>query len=167
MSLENLTDDQRNSLALKRLFGHPEFGREAKKLWKKIEPNAKFPELDLEDQARAMNEATQKELQALQEKVQLQEIQGRRAEQHAKIRQAGLEPDEVEKVMTEEKIASYDTAIKYVTAQRKLAPPTPANITPIMLPDDLKEIQKNPNAYARKAAFEAVNEIIANRAIAR
>jgi hypothetical protein len=162
-SLEDMSEDERNSAVLKRLMGHPEFGKEAKRLWKKIEPSASFPDVEMDDKLSAERESTNKEIATLREKLQMQEIEKRRDSEHAKVRDAGLDPVAVEKVMTEEKISSYDTAIKYVKAQQQLAPSTPSSVTPIRMPEDLKDIQKNPAGWAREKAFEAINELKAKR----
>lgn len=77
-----------------------------------------------------------------------------------------MNPEEVEKVMVDEAIGSYDTAVKYVRAQKQLAPATPESVTPITMPDG-KELWKDKNAFARKSAFEAINELKANRSLAR
>jgi hypothetical protein len=163
MSLEELTDDQRNSIALKKLFNHPELGMEAKRLYKKVVPDARFPDLEIADRLAADKQSTDKEVNDLREKVQLMEIQARRTGEHAKIREAGLDPNVVEKVMTDEKISSYDTAIKYLQAQQRGAPSTPASITPIRMPDNLSEIQKDPRKWAQKTAHDAINELISQR----
>jgi hypothetical protein len=164
MSLEDMTADERNSKILQRLMNHPEVGREAKRLWKKVEPAANFPDLDLEDQ---VTKATQ-ELNDKVAKLEQEQLEGRvlanRAANHKLVRDAGFDVEQVEKVMTDEKIANYETAIKYLRGQSALAPPTPEAVTPIRMPDNLKDIQKNPTQWARGEAFKAINELKAQRA---
>jgi hypothetical protein len=164
MSLEQMTDDERNSAILKRLLNHPEVGRDAKRLWKKIEPKANFPDLDLEDQVAAQTKTLNEKI----EKLEQEQLEGRvianREANHKRIKDAGFDVAQVEKVMTDEKIANYDTAIKYLRGQSALAPPTPEAVTPIRMPDNLKDIQKNPIAWARGEAFKAINELKAQRA---
>ena len=164
-SLENLTEDQRNSLALKRMMNHPELGREAKRLWKKIEPTANFPDLDTEDRIAAATAAQQEKIEKLEEQMRERDVMARREANHRMIREAGLDVEAVEKVMTEEKILKYETAINYLRGQSALQPPTPAAVTPIRMPDNLKDIQKNPTQWARTEAHKALNEIIAKRAL--
>jgi hypothetical protein len=163
MSLENMSEDERNSQALKLLFNHPEVGKEAKRLYKKVVPAARFDDVELDDRISAEREETNKEIEVLREKIQMQEIQSRRDAQHKMVRDAGLDPNEVEKVMTDEKISSYETAVKYLKAQRVAAPSTPASMTPIRMPDNMKDIQKDPRAWAQTAAYEAINELKAGR----
>lgn len=161
--LENMTDAERNSAILQRLMNHPDVGREAKRLWKKIEPAARFPDLELEDQ---VSKATL-ELQTKVDKMEQDQLEGRvranRESNHKLVRDAGFEVEQVEKVMTDEKIASYATAIKYLQGQNALAPPTPQAVTPIRMPDNLKDIQKNPTQWARNEGYKAINELIAAR----
>jgi hypothetical protein len=163
MSLEELTEDQRNSLALKKLFNHPELGIEAKRLYKKVVPDARFQDVEVADRIEAERAATQKEINDLRDQVRMQDVMRRRDEEHAKARAAGFDPVEVEKVITEEKIGSFDAAIKYLGAMRQTARPTPANITPITMPDDVANIQKDPRGWSAKTAHEAINELISQR----
>ena len=162
--LENLTEDQRNSLALKRLFSHPEVGAKAKRLYKEITPDARFQDLEIEDRMEAQRREHEKEIQALRDEAQMREITERREANHKMIRESGLNPVDVEKVMTDEKIADYGTAVKYIRAQNAMKQPTPASVTPIQMPEGFKDIQKNPNKWAREAAHEALNEVISKRA---
>jgi len=164
MSLENMSEDERNSLALKKLFAHPEVGPQAKRLYKKVVPDAKFADIELEDKMSEQTTALQAQITKLHEEAQTRDINSRRAENHQKIRAAGFEPDAVEKVMTEEKIASYDTALKYMAAQNRNSRPSPGNgSSPQEMPADWKEIQKNPKQWATREAYKAVDELMAKR----
>jgi hypothetical protein len=163
MSLEEMTQDQRNSIALQKLFNNPEVGLEAKRLYKKVVPEAKFPDLDTQDKIDASTAAMQAKIDKLQEEAQLGEITRRRDRYHQEIREAGFDPVAVEKVMTEEKIGSYDTALKYIKAQNANSVPSPSNVTPIKMPDNAKEISKNPSAWARNEAMNAINELKSKR----
>jgi hypothetical protein len=162
-SLENMSEAERNSAALKRMMNHPELGLEAKRLWKKIEPTANFPDLDMRDQLDAVNKTNADKIEALENQMRERDVLARREANHALIRDAGLDVEQVEKVMTDEKILNYGTAIKYLKGQSALAPPTPQAITPIRMPDNMKEIQKNPVGWARTEAHNALNELIAKR----
>ncbi len=162
-SLEEMTEAERNSEVLKRMMNHPELGSEAKRLWKKIEPKARFPELEIEDKVSAATKELQEKINALEQKGIEDRVRANREANHKKITDAGFDVAQVEKVMTDEHIADYDTAVKYLRGQNALAPPTPQAITPIRMPDDLKDIQKNPAAWARGKAFEAINELKAKR----
>jgi len=163
MSLEDMTEAERNSEVLKRMMNHPELGLEAKRLWKKIEPKARFPDLELSDQVSAATKELEAKLEKLENERLEERVRANRDANHKMIREAGLDVEQVEKVMTDEKIANYGTAIKYLQGQHALAPPTPDSVTPIRMPDELKDIQKNPAAWARAKAHEAINELKAKR----
>ncbi len=165
MSLENLTEEERNSAILKRMMNHPEFGDEAKRIWKKIEPAARFPDIEMKDQVATATKALQDKIDALENKQLEERVLANRKENHKKVTDAGFSVEQVEKVMTDEKIANYDTAIKYLQGQNAMAPPTPQSVTPIRMPDDLKDIQKNPTMWARAKAHEAISELKARRQI--
>ena len=162
-SLEDMTPDQRDAHALRRMLNHPELGLEAKRLWKKIEPTAKFPDLEMDDRVKAATQTQTEKIEALEQQMRESEVRARREANHKMIRDAGLEVEQVEKVMTDEKILKYETAINYVRGQTALAPPTPQSVTPIRMPDNMKDIQKNQVAWAREVAFKAVNELKARR----
>jgi hypothetical protein len=164
-SLEDLTEDQRNSIALKRMMNHPELGREAKRLWKKIEPTARFPELETEELINANSKANNERIESLETQLRESEVLRRREGNRKLVAEAGLDFDAVEKVMTDEKILKYETAIKFMQGQNALAPPTPQSVTPIRMPDEMKDIAKNPTAWARAKAYEAINELKAKRGV--
>ncbi len=162
-SLENMTEEQRQALAFRKLMNHPDVGLDAKRLYKKAVPDARFPELEMDERVTAATKPLTEKIAAL-EQAQLEErVRQNREVNHRKVTEAGFSVEQVEKTMTDEKIVSYDTAIKYLQGQSALAPPTPQNLTPIRMPDNLKDIQKNPNAWARNEAYQAINEIKAGR----
>jgi hypothetical protein len=158
-----MTEDQRNSAALKRMMNHPELGLEAKRLWKKIEPTARFADLELTEAIEKTNQTNSEKIEALEQQIRERDVMARREANHAMIRDAGLDVETVEKVMTDEKILKYETAINYIKGQSALAPSTPQSVTPIRMPDNMKDIQKNPNMWARNEAFNAINELRAKR----
>jgi hypothetical protein len=166
-SLEDMTEDQRNSAALKRMMNHPELGLEAKRLWKKIEPTARFPELEVDDKVTSATKAMSDKVEALETQMREGEVLRRREANKKLCEDAGFTFEAVEKVMTDEKILKYDTAINYLRGQSALAPPTPQSVTPIRMPDNLKDIQKNPTVWARNEASAAMNELLAKRAVTR
>ena len=126
-------------------------------------PNMPIPDSDvLEEKVQSEIDTLREELKKRDEQ-QLQTLQEqRRAEMHNRIKDAGLEPEEVEKIMIDEKIGNYDTAIKYVKQMRELAPVTPEAITPMSLPTG-KDLWTDKNRWAKTQAFEAMNELKAKR----
>jgi hypothetical protein len=167
-SLEDLTQEQQEQAL--RLFSfvkqNPEIEKSIRREAKKKFPNMAAPDLDLEEALAKQREEFETKFREQEEKATAQMLQQRRADAHSKIREAGLEPDEVEKLMETEAIGSYDTAIKYARAQKSLAPPTPEAVTPMSLPSG-KELWADKNKFARSAAFEAINELKASRGFGR
>jgi len=163
-SLEDLSPEQQDQ-ALK-LFAfvkqNPEVEKQIRREAKKKNPNMSAPDIDLEDALAKQREEFQDKFDS-ERKERLDMLQTeRRKEAHAKIRSAGLDPDEVEKAMIDESIGNYDTAIRYVSAQKRLAPATPESISPMTMPDN-KDLWSNKEMFARKTAFDAINELKAKR----
>ena len=164
-SLEELPEsEQAKAMALYQFVqGNPDVAKEMRKLARQKNPNMPVPDSDV------LEEKLQSELTAMREELKKRDEQSlqtmqeqRRAEQHNRIRDAGLDPEEVEKIMIDEKIGNYDTAIKYVKQMRELAPVTPEQITPMSLPSG-KDLWGDKNRWAKSQAFEAINELKAKR----
>ena len=163
-SLEELSPEQQDQ-ALK-LFAfvkqNPEIEKQIRREAKRKNPTMSAPDIDLEDALAKQKEEFEEKLKAeRQERLDFLQSE-RRKEAHAKVRAAGLDPDEVEKAMVDESIGNYDTAIRYVSAQKKLAPATPESISPMTMPDN-KDLWANKELFARRNAFEAINELKAKR----
>jgi hypothetical protein len=163
-SLEDLTSEQQAQAI--RLFefvqGNPDVAKDIRRAAKAKNPSMNAPDLDLEDRLEAQRKEFDEKL-AADRKERLDALQAqRRTEAHQRIKDCGLSPDEVEKVMVDENIGNYDTAIKYVRAQKALAPATPESITPMTMPDT-KELWADKIKFARSEAFAAVNELKAQR----
>jgi hypothetical protein len=163
-SLEDLTPEQQEQAM--RLFSfvkaNPDIEKSIRREAKRKNPNMSAPDIELEEALAKQREEFQKKLDdERSERLSLLQ-QERRNEAHARIRAAGLNPEEVEKAMVDESIGNYDTAIKYVHAQKQLAPSTPESITPHSLPND-KALWADKNKFARHAAFDAINELKARR----
>ena len=167
-SLEDLSPEQQEQAL--RLFSfvkqNPEIEKSIRREAKKKFPNMAAPDLELEEALAKQKEEFEAKLRERDEQATARMLQQRRAEAHEKIRSAGLEPDEVEKLMESESIGNYDTAIKYAKAQKSLAPPTPEAVTPMSLPSG-KDLWADKNKFARSAAFEAINELKASRGFGR
>lgn len=163
-SLEDMTQAERESIAFRKLMNDPEVGIQAKRLYKKVVPDAKFADLDIEDKFTERESKLQKRMDEMEEKDMERRVKEQRELNHKMLRDRGLDPTVVEKVMTDEKIMNYDTAAKYIESQNRNSAPSPGNVTPISMPDNAKEIAKNPAAWARTEAFKALNELKAKRA---
>lgn len=164
-SLEDLTPEQQEQAL--RLFTfvkqNPDLEKNIRREAKKKNPNFSAPDIELEDKLSEQREEFNKKLEE-ERNERLAEIQKqRRAEAHAKVRAAGLDPEIVEKAMVDESIGSYDTAIKYVQAQKSLAPPTHDSVTPMTMPDT-KGLWENRNKWSKSEAFDAINDLKSRRA---
>lgn len=163
-TLEDMTPEQRAAAAQLFTFvkANPDIERTIRREAKKKNPAMVAPDLEIEDRLAAQ-EAKFNETLAADRKERLDALQAeRRREAHDKIKAAGLEPDAVEKVMVDENIGNYDTAIKYVAAQKRLAPSTPPSLTPHTLPDN-KDLWADRNQWGKTQAFAAINELVAQR----
>ena len=166
ISLENMTDEQREQAV--RLFSfvkqNPDIEKQIRREAKKKHPNMQAPDIDLEDALQAQREEFREELQK-RDRATLDALQSqRRAEYHSKIKSNGLDPKEIEQVMVDENIANYDTAIKYVRAQKQLAPATAESVSPMTLPDT-KDLWSDKNGFAKRTAFDAINELKSRRVL--
>jgi hypothetical protein len=167
-SLEDMTPAEREgalreSEALRKLMNHPEVGLEAKRLYKKITPDANFPELKQQEMLEAATKPLQDKLEKMEREDLERRVAANRERNHKLCSDAGFKPDDVEKVMADEHIADYGTAVRYLKGQNALAPATPASITPMRMPDNMGDIRKNPTAWARDQAHKAMDEIRAGR----
>ena len=163
-SLEDLSPEQQQQAL--RLFSfvkqNPEIEKIVRREAKKKNPSMSAPDIELEDALEKQAADFRAELAKRDEQSLAQLQTQRREEAHSRIKAAGLDPDEVEKAMVDESIGNYDTAIKYVRAQKSLAQPTHESATPMTLPDS-KELWSDKNKFARSAAFDAINELKAGR----
>ena len=122
------------------------------------------PDIELEEALQKQREEFKSEIEAERnERLTLLQAE-RRREAHAKIKSAGLDPDEVEKAMVDESIGNYDTAIRYVSQSKKLAPATSESLTPMAMPDT-QDLWSNKNKWGRDQAFSAINELKSNRGL--
>jgi tetratricopeptide (TPR) repeat protein len=164
-SLEDLPEtEQIKALALYQFVqGNPDVAKKMRQIAREKNPNMPVPDTDvLEDKMQNELKALREELKKRDEQSVQQLQEQRRAEMHNRIKENGLDPEEVEKIMIDEKIGNYDTAIKYVKQMRELAPSTPEQITPMSLPSG-KDLWSDKNRWAKNQAFEAMNELKAKR----
>ena len=164
-SLEDLPEtEQVKALALYQFVqGNPDVAKKMRQIAREKNPNMPVPDTDvLEDKMQNELNALREELKKRDEQSVQQLQEQRRAEMHKRIQDNGLDPEEVEKIMIDEKIGNYDTAIKYVKQMRELAPSTPEQITPMSLPTG-KDLWTDKNRWAKSQAFEAMNELKAKR----
>lgn len=100
----------------------------AKRLARKVKPDLHLPEVDLADKIEEERKA-RKDWEAEQEgKRKESDLQRRRDVEAQRSRDAGFDPDEIEKIVIEEK-CSFPTALKLAALQRETAVPGPASWT--------------------------------------
>ena len=168
-SLEDLSEaDQAKALALYQFVqGNPDVARDLRKKAREKNPSMPVPDTDiLEERFNSEVETLKAELKKRDEAA-LESLQSqRRADAHARCREAGFDPEEVEKAMVDHKIGDYNTAMKYLRQERELAPATPEAVTPMQMPN-IKDLYTNRNQWAKNEAFAAINELKAKRLGAR
>jgi hypothetical protein len=167
-SLEDLTPEQQQAAVnlLNFVNKNPDIAKTIRRKAKEQDPNFRAPDIEMEDKLAEQEAAHKKEIERL-DSERLEDLKTRRrAEAHDRIRAAGLVPEDVEKVMVDQKIGDYDTAIRYVQQERALAKPTAESLSPHSMPDN-KDLWKNRNVYARTEAFSAINDLRSGRAVAR
>lgn len=160
MSLEDLPPEQQ--LQARRLFdfvkANPTVEKDIRRAARKINPNMAAPDLDLEDALARQREESDAKIKALED-ANLETLRAtRRGEAHAKCKAAGFDPEAIEKIMVDEHIGSYETAINYARGQSVLAPSSNASIQGHSLPEDAS-LWKDKNNFARRAAHDAINEL--------
>jgi hypothetical protein len=172
-TFEQLTEEQRAALARvgHKLFHNPEVSKDAKRLLMKADPQVKFPEIQTED---AMDEKLIKrddKIKELEQSIMQNEARQRLEERRKDARERGIDPEEVEKAMTERGIGKWETAMEFVELTHRSAPATAASIdagnSTELPPDAEKEFWKDPQGASRKMAHQAIDELAQRRRQAR
>ena len=141
---------------------NPDVAKAVRRMAKEKNPSMQAPDLDLEDRIAASDKALREEIAKDRDERIAFIQQQQRKEAHDRIKAEGLDPEVVEKAMVDESIGSYDTAIRYVKAQRQLAPATPELRSALRMPDT-KDLWADKAAWSKNAAFDAINELKAKR----
>lgn len=129
MSIETLTPQQLKHLRYGEMVleaKDPKIVDEAKRLARKVDPNLHLPEVDLDDKIAAEAKKREEWEEKWEEKRREERFNQRREEEARKSREAGFEPEEIEKIVVEEK-CSFPTALKLAALQRETAMPGPAS----------------------------------------
>lgn len=160
-SFEDLSDDQIKALAKiqHKLLNNPEVSRQVKRLISKTDPTVRFADIEAEDQTAAALKERDKEIERLNAKQIEQDARERRAECHAKARDRGLKPEDVEKTITDYKVMDWDRAMDITERLQAMAPADAESPhDAVRLPDD-KTLLDDPAGWARKQAATAINEL--------
>lgn len=186
-SLEDLSVDQLRELAGKAQHYEPSFNLvqqiardpEARNMFqrylKKKNPNLSIPEIDGEDRMRAALEEEKKAREALELKIQQEEIKNRLEAERKRVMEKYRLTDEdiknVEKLMVRsdenpEPVPYYDSAARLYMQAREPSVPSPASYSPPLYSMPEKEVWGkgigNPaelNRIAQREAYRALGEI--------
>lgn len=171
MSLENLTPEELKHLKFGEMVltaKDKEIVKAGKRLAQKVDPTIKLPELDLEDQIAKEAKAREEWEEKWEEKRREERYNQRREEEARKSRDAGFDPEEIEKIVIEEK-CSFPTALKLAAAMRESAVPGPASFNSGALPlhrtkdGDFDWRKASPSDARRKGleiAHEGIDELL-------
>jgi hypothetical protein len=160
--LENLSEEERNRLALfaNRLLSDPEASKDVRRIAKRLDPKFQAPDIDLDDRIDAVKAEEAKKREALEEKLMADQLERKREREHQKVRAAGEDPEYIEKIMTDQRIGSYETALKIAKLEKQTAMPTAPRDRAQVLPsgEESKVLWKDPKKWARDQAFAFINE---------
>jgi hypothetical protein len=168
MSLEGLPATQVQQLAsgMQALLSCPdaEVRKGAQRLLKKVDPKLNFPELEAEDQIATQLAAIRKENEDLRNNLKERDFTADVREQHKRVVSRGFKVEDVQKFMTERGIVNFDTAMNVLDMEQRLAAPTPeAMAGNYDLPEESKDIFKNPAQWARKTAHNLITGFMAKQ----
>lgn len=133
--LESMTPQERAIFAAgQALFTNPEVSNDAKRLYKKVKPEARFPELDMEDRIAAMQAEEGGKREKLEQQLMRESLERKRADRRRQLTADGYDPDEIEGLIVDWGIAgndkedAYARAMKLSDMQRRSAEPTAPDI---------------------------------------
>jgi hypothetical protein len=160
--LENLSEEERNRLALfaNRLLSDPVASKDVRRIAKKLDPKFQAPDIDLDDRIEAVRAEEAGKREKLEEKLIADQLERKRDREHQLCRDAGEDPEYIEKIMTEQRIGSYETARKIAKLEKQTATPTAPRDRANVLPsgEDAKALWKNPRKWAQDQAHAFINE---------
>jgi len=168
--LRDLPEDQKNAALdwLESLPEHPEYGNEIKRTLKKINPNIRYPEIDVEERLEARDkEREEKVSKFIQEQKDKENRAYWTAKKNAALEAGLIKEDEVEafhKWMIDEHVGNYERAAKMWHDEKHAAaePTNYQDVTGIQLPSH-EGLFQNPVRWARDEAMKSINEIKRNK----
>lgn len=164
MSLEGLSEAQIKQLAsgMQQLLqsNEAEVRRGTQRLLKKVDPKLNFPEIELDEAISAAVKPLKEDNEKLRSELQEREFKATITAEHRKVQERGFKVEDVQKFMQERGIVSFDTALNVLDMEQRLAAPTPDSVSAVYdLPDESKEIFKNPSQWARKTAYQVIDQL--------
>lgn len=171
MSLENLSEEQLKRLAsfADKLLSDPETSKKARRLVKEKDPNFNAPDLELEDALIKESKARDEEIKKLREEREADKLASQHQEAEAKMRAAGFDPGDIWKIIKDDRVGSIDVAIELARSRAQAAASNKNwednTAGRMQLPEEFKEMQKNPSAWRQKKAHQIINELKGRGAI--
>lgn len=147
------------------LMSDKEVRRDTLRALNKKHPEIYVPELAAEDIVVERTKKIQEDFDKYRTEQEQKALERSLAEQKRELKHKHHATDEdltaVEKLMTERKIADYDTGFEFYRLSKKAAEPTPSVFESkrLTMPPDLKEWSKNPQQMGRKLAEQALFEL--------
>lgn len=173
MSLEGKTPEEIAALAelSSSLMADPKTRAGMLRLTKMANPGANIPEIDIPDSIASAFRPQLDRLAHLEKQVQERDAEDRvRKSRKDALAVSGISRDDlpaIEKLMVDKKIPDHKTAAEFYDMQRKSAEPTPASgvnrTFGMPKTPDLKEFGGNMQAWARKNAFDVIDQLRGRR----
>lgn len=153
-----------------KIWNSPEWGSEAKALWKKAFPEGQIPEYDTEQRVMARIEKLETERLEREKKAQETALDSDIAKKRRAAQERhGFSDDEMkslEEMMTQRNVGDYDVAAHYLASQR----PAPSDGTDAGYDRQFwghqrqagyDEVAKDPEAYARREILKTFRDMAA------
>lgn len=174
MNLEDFTPAQLAQMAelANKLATNPKTRGDFLRMTKEVNPDTHIPEVDIPAAMEAKFKPTLDRLAQLEEQQARREAEDRvRQQRKAALKVEGVSSDDmpkIEKLMVERGIADHKTAAEFYVLQNRQAEPTPAaaQATRVFGPPktpDLKEFNGNMSAWAKKNAFDMIDQLRGRR----
>lgn len=170
MSLESLTPEERQTLALgqlaRKLVANPDTASTTKRLLMKGDPAIRFPEVELDDRLSSFQEKEAEKRAALEEEVRRLKAEAFQKKLHDMVRDAGHDPAEVITFLEKHGMPSteenYNLALDVLSNRAAdaaaLAESVPGTFTPQQTVDTA-EMWKDPVAWRQKQAAAVLTEL--------
>lgn len=166
--LEGVSPDEamQSGLVLSRLLKNPATRAKALAVIKEGQPDLNIPEVDIPHQFAAHLKPIEEKLAALEKENGELKLSNARKGILEDLVADGLaenmaEAKAIEKFAVDQKIADYKSAAKFYRMSQKQAEPTP-DLTimggPLDMPENFKDIAKDPKRWAQNAGIAALND---------
>lgn len=129
MAGEDLSPSERAALQLGKLLNsNPEVRLAAQRLAKKVDPNLRVPEIELQDQIQVERDARLASEQKMNDQLLRERLERRHEQEERRVVAAGFTMSEIDGIITEYGCKDYDTAMKIATMQAQSAAASTPNV---------------------------------------